>query len=633
MTENPESPNGLAQTKDELIGKLKQESALTPIVILQCDVCGEPVNQHHLDDVGTPFYRCKNGHQTSKPIEKKYMPEMRGSYASWLDAQGNFNPALLAEEIARSFAIKTDMNTDILYFYDSERGVYDKNGDIIVRRLIEKSLNAENRQHRTTETVFLVHGKTFAKIEPSQKVAVENGLLNPETGEITSFTPSEFIVNRLPIRYDKDAKCPEISKFFTEVAPEDLTPQFEEIFGYCLLKRNPIHKATVPIGEGRNGKTTFLNLLTAFLGIENISRITLQDMCMGKFELAELKDKLANICDDLPGKALRTVGTFKWVTGNSPIMAQNKHRNPFTFWPTAKHLFGCNKLPAPSEDTVAYFSRFNIIPFTMMFIGKNDDKEKLAKMTTPDELSGLLNLALAGLKRLLSNGDFTNCKTIEENRQLYIRSSDSCKAFSEDQLEESDDPKDFIATETLYQLYVIYCRDNRLPKIETKQKLAQAMRQTYPNVDFVRERPHGKDNPVWVWRYVKLKAQKKDSPKGLDSFVPSVPFVPPISIRPNSDAENHNIETHGTHGTNGTEPPISEKSPNEVYGKDILRVCGHCFHWRKKSCTLTRIDADAKYDCLSPENPYAEDCQDYMDKEALARGAVQVLNGPSGDRP
>jgi len=63
------------------------------------------------------------------------------------------------------------------------------------------------------------------------------------------------------------------------------------------------------------------------------------------------------------------------------------------------------------------------------------------------------------------------------------------------------------------------------------------------------------------------------------------------------------------------------------------RVCGSCFNWRKKSCTVTRIDADAKYDCLSPENPYAEDCQDYMDKEALARGAVQVLNGQSGDRP
>jgi phage/plasmid-associated DNA primase len=227
---------------------------LDTIIILQCDTCREPVTEHRKDDVGTQFYRCKNNHETTTPLRKEYKPQMWSQFDSWCDPTGNFNPALLAKDIVNNYAIKTDMNTDILYFYDAERGIYDKNGDVIIRTIVENCLKNEDRQHRTSETIFLAHSKTLQKIEPGRKIAVLNGLLNVETGEISAFTPAEFAMYQLPIRYDKDATCPEITKFFNEVAPEDLTPQFEEVFGYCLLQSLPIHKATVLLGEGRNGK-------------------------------------------------------------------------------------------------------------------------------------------------------------------------------------------------------------------------------------------------------------------------------------------------------------------------------------------------------------------------------------------
>jgi P4 family phage/plasmid primase-like protien len=554
------------------------------------------VIEHRKDDVGTMFYRCKNNHETATPLKKEYKPQMWRRFESWCDAKGAFNPALLAQDIVNNYALKTDMISDTLYFYDAERGVYDRNGDIIVRALIENCLESEDRQHRTTETIYLVHSKTLQKIEPGKKITVLNGLLNVESGEISAFTPTEFIIYQLPVRYDPSATCPEITRFFNEIAPADLTPQFEEVFGYCLLQELPIHKATVLLGEGRNGKTTFLNLLTAFLGRENVSHVSLQEMCEGKFELAELKDKLTNIVDDLPGRALKAVGTFKWVTGNAPIMAQYKHKNPFTFWPTAKHLFGCNKLPKPSEDTIAYFSRFNIIPFSRLFIGKTDDKDKLKKMTTPAELSGLLNLALAGLKRLLKNGDYSNSKTIEENRELYIRSSDSCKAFAEEQLEESDDPKDYISTEAIYQDYIKYCQEKRLPTIETKPKLTQSIRQTFPNAEQVKQRV--KTGMIWVWRYLKKK------------IVPTVPTVPGTCILEifTSKSKVDNKEEHGTSGTVGTPNAEVEKVANHEVEE---RVCGRCAVWHKPGCSYP--DADSS--CVAPTNKYAADCRDYIPKE------------------
>jgi putative DNA primase/helicase len=357
--------------------------------------------------------------------------------------------------------------------------------------------------HRTTESLFLVHSKTLTTTLPSSKIALINGLLDPKTQVLEDFTPDEFVTVKMSIIYDVNAKCPEILKFFNEIAPEDMQPQFEEIFGYCLLSELPIHKTTVLLGEGSNGKSTFLDLLTVFLGKENVCHVSLQEMCEGKFERAELQHKLANIVDDLPGTELKMLAPFKTLTGNAPIMAQRKYGNPFNFWNTSKTLFGCNKLPKASEDTIAFYRRFNIIPFTRFFIGATDDKDKLKKMTTPTELSGLLNLALAGLKRLLTNGDYTNCKTIEENRQFYIKSSDSCKAFAEEMLEASDEPQDHVPTQTLYRAYVAYCKQNRLPKLESKPQLTQAIRQTFPDAEQTTARLDLK--VVHVWQYLKLK--------------------------------------------------------------------------------------------------------------------------------
>lgn len=514
-------------------------------------------------------------HESEKPENAPKEHGMYSSFESWCDQNtGLFNPALLARDIVDNYTMKTDQESDVLYFYDEERGFYDSKGDIRLRTIIENCLNPENRQRRTTETIYLVHSKTLAPIERSKKITVQNGIVDVVSGQLLPFTPNEFIVNKLPVNYDATAQCPEIIKFFNEISPSDLRLQFEEIFGYCLYQELPIHKATVLLGEGRNGKSTFLDLLTLFLGRENVSHVTLQQMCEGKFELAELYGKLVNVCDDLPGASLKAVGTFKWVTGNAPIMAQRKHKDPFNFWNTAKMLFGCNKLPRPSEDTIAYFSRFNIIPFNRFFIGETDDKEKLKKISTPTELSGLLNLALAGLKRLLANGDFTNCKSIEENRQLYIRSSDSCKAFVEEQLEESMEPTDYIPTETIYQLYVTYCQENRLPKIEPKTSLTRAIRQTFPNAELTKERVEGVS--TWVWQYVKMKVSKKEGKKKKrqnqkKKSVPSVPTVPPFSLPVNFNSNISNKRKHGTSGTVGTVSSNHKPETRRILDKSIIK--------------------------------------------------------------
>jgi putative DNA primase/helicase len=517
------------------------------ITYLTCPECGQPVNESNMDDVGTQFYKCKNSHVTAHPHENVYRPMPYVQFESWC-VDGVFNHPRFAKDIIDNYSIHTNVETDDLYIFNVTTGIYDKNGDVALRRIIDNCLEKESRKDRANETIYLIHVRTSDKLQESSKIAVQNGLLDVVTGELVPFTPNEFVTAQLPVTYDKTAQCPEILKFFSEIAPDDLKAQFEEIFGYSLLRELPIHKATVLLGEGANGKSTFLDLLTLFLGKDNVSHVTLQQMCEGKFELAELHGKLANIVDDLPGSALKAVGNFKTITGNAPILVQRKHKDPFSEWSTTKQFFGCNKLPKASEDTIAYFRRFNIVPFNRFFTGKADDKNKLKKMTTASELSGLLNLALSGLKRLMQNGDYSGAKSIEDTRQLYIKSSDSCKAFCEEKLDESDDPKDYLTTDNTYQLYVTYVRENRLPKIEAKPQLSQAIRQTFPNVEHTKVT----SSNSWVWQYLKNKNS------------PPTPVNPPLGIWPLETISKEQIEKAGTSGAVGTEQPPRNDSKLET---------------------------------------------------------------------
>ncbi len=83
-----------------------------------------------------------------------------------------------------------------------------------------------------------------------------NGLLHWRTGTFTSHTP--YLASRVQIAAEwiDTARCPAISAWLLEVMPADAIDTFWEIAGYCLLNDNPLHKAVMIFGTGRNGKGT-----------------------------------------------------------------------------------------------------------------------------------------------------------------------------------------------------------------------------------------------------------------------------------------------------------------------------------------------------------------------------------------
>lgn len=356
------------------------------------------------------------------------------------------------------------LDNDEVYIYNE--GMYEPSGKKVLSAYVQKKLNLNKlvTVHVINEFQGYIKRYTYKKNgkikEPKDKICLANGILNLNTLKIEKHNPEIIFFNKLPVHYNPKADCPAIKKFLSEIVNEENIPLIQEIIGYCLYKSYSIQKVFMFVGTGANGKTTLINLIKALLGHQNCCSVTLHRLETNRFSLSSLFGKLANMVGDLSATALKDTSFFKMLTGEDSITTEKKFQDEFSFTNYAKLISCCNQLPMTPDDSDAFFRRLIIVDFPNQFTD-NADKKLIQKLTTPDELSGLLNFALEGLKRLLDRYDFTNTKSIDELREEYTRKSDSVGAYIMDCILEA--PEDHVEKSVLYTNYADYCRERKYP--------------------------------------------------------------------------------------------------------------------------------------------------------------------------
>lgn len=428
----------------------------------------------------------------------------------------------VAEWLLQNYHFLTIQDTQELYVYNE--GVYIPEGEKIIIEAIRKALGEQCSIYDRNETKAIISDATLAdrtifNHNPDHKICVENGILNLDTMEFTEHSAREYFQTKIPVKYEPLAECPNIEKFHSEIVDQSDVQTLEELIAYCLYPEYPIHKAVMLIGFGANGKSTWLSMVKAFLGKENSSGLSLQQLGNSRFATSSLVGKFANIYADIPDSSLKNTGTFKMLVGQDLIGAEIKFGKHFTFENHAKLLFSANKIPETSDDTDAFFRRWIIIVFPNRFTDEKNAEHKadhnlLRKLTTSEELSGLLNKCLRRLTKLLDRGHFYGDKPTAEWRVDYIRKSDPITAFYMDRLEEINDPEIYVTKTALYQAFVNYCKNNKLPVVDN----SVFSKKIKANFQFAQEskiRAEGKRVRVWTHLHQKDMEPENNQQKTL----------------------------------------------------------------------------------------------------------------------
>jgi putative DNA primase/helicase len=311
-------------------------------------------------------------------------------------------------------------------------GVYRPNGESHVQTRTAQLLGDRWTRKRADEVAsyLLATSPALWDRPPLDVVNVRNGLLDVASGRLQEHTPDFLSPIQIGAVFDPKGACAAIDNFVREVFPADACELAFELPGHLMVPDTRLERGILLIGGGANGKSTYLGVIEAFLGgSDNVSAIPLQALDSNRFAAAGLYGKLANIVADLDADAVKSSAMFKAIVSGDVITAERKYGSPFSFRPYARLLFSANEPPPTHDTSYAYFRRWLIVPFEATFTGSRRDPDLRTKLTTPQQLSGLLNRALEGLYRLRKQGDFTKSETLDVAAREFRTAVDSAAAF------------------------------------------------------------------------------------------------------------------------------------------------------------------------------------------------------------
>jgi P4 family phage/plasmid primase-like protien len=440
-------------------------------------VLGEDLQAFHFEsksyeyDLGkvTSWYKELTGIDNGQFFDKLHA-DLQGVWGVKLVAQSYGGKHVLGQEeatdrILEEFKFKTFNDTEEVLLY--REGIFVPGGEAAIKGWLERNVEACTTR-LVQEVIGHVQRRTFCKREDFDQdprvLNLKNGLLDLGTYEFKSHSHDHLSLIQLPVKFDPGVDCPTIKKFLSEIVYQEDIELIQEYIGYCLWRDYPSAKVLLLTGDGENGKSTFINVIKALVGRQNISSRGLQELETNRFAKADFHAKLANLYADLPDTALKSTGIFKMLTGGDPITAEHKFRGPFNFTNHAKLIFSANKVPEVFEDTTGFFRRWLIVTFPNAFSGSKADKDLLSKLTTDEELSGFLNWVIEGLKRLRQNSwNFSNAKSTDLVKEEYIRKSSPIRAFLLDCSEVRSDG--FVSKKDVFEAFATYCRERKLPAV------------------------------------------------------------------------------------------------------------------------------------------------------------------------
>ena len=338
-----------------------------------------------------------------------------------------------------------------------------ENVNKIVEDLTSLSLDLDEiKSHESRRVINLLNGTIFIS---------KNGVITFKK----KHDYKDAATNILKFNYDPSAKCPKWNKFLRDImSDEDDIKTLMEFIGYCFIPSHEFESFLFLYGKsGANGKSVILDTIRNFFGEDNVSSLQLQQF--EGHQLCALTNKLLNIGSEIDknGTDKGQLANLKAIVSTKDAITINpKNEEPYSLLPNEKPklAFAGNEKPKSGIDN-GVFRRMLLIVFDKEV--KDNQKIRGLSDRFNDELGGIFNLALEGLKRLIIQNKFTRSKRMQTELEEYKDSVNPLRTFVKDVI--IADADYFVPSVPLYKVYLAYMNDKGGKPIAQKN-FVQALR-------------------------------------------------------------------------------------------------------------------------------------------------------------
>ena len=377
-------------------------------------------SRYTLDDTGNA-YRFRD----------RYRDRIRYNFArdSWMVWDGR------RWRVDETSAVKR-MADDLLYDLLSEA---QRAEDAALVKHIRRSMSSKNKEAMLKEARHLEGVPIYpAQLDRYRHVInLPNGVIHlKKGGELRPHNPEYYLSKMAGTPYDPDAACPRWLAFLEDVTLGDreMIRYLQVLCGYCLTGSTQEQCMYFLHGNGRNGKSTFMDVLARVLGDYAVNAQPETLMVRDKTGGTQARGDIARL------EGARMVSTFepnagfrldegmvKQMTGGDLITARYMYKAEFEFRPEFKILMATNYKPEIRGTDDGIWRRVRLIPFEAAIPEDRVDPRLPEKLA--EELPGILGWMLEGAKIWYQEGRFPTCQRIDGASQEYRREMDHLAQF------------------------------------------------------------------------------------------------------------------------------------------------------------------------------------------------------------
>jgi len=386
------------------------------------------------------------------------------------DGDGNqkysFSPSLATDSILKKAPLKMMESEAEIYRFDCQ--IYQPDGarkiDLALCRVARDRVIGKNVQEviRRIKNELLEDPVEF-DANP-YLLGVRNGVVDLRTGEFRDYQPDDLITYQIDVNYDPVARCPRFVQFLEEIQP-NTTDRLTLVdwFPATAIKK-PLPYVLFLLGLGRNGKGIYERLMKRFFGAAAFRDMGLAEVSKNNFAAGTFYKKLGWIATEQSGKKKAAIGTdfIKLVSGAGSIDADRKNQARIQFEAYFQTIVDTNAMPTIEDTSIGWMERFCKQDLPFVFVDEPDPSDPLQKkkdphlfdkLTTEEELSGILNLLIWRAKEICETETIVKRPAADLFAE-YTKQSSSLSAFWDEFCEYDDAAISVkIPTTTIYKAY------------------------------------------------------------------------------------------------------------------------------------------------------------------------------------
>lgn len=263
------------------------------------------------------------------------------------------------------------------------------------------------------------------------------GVIDLKSGALAPHDPKNYFTKITAVEYSENADCPRWTAFLDDIfgGDKDLIRYVQKAVGYSLTGATSEQCAFFLYGTGRNGKSTFLDIIRDIFG-DYAANIQPETIMVRNSQGSAINSDIARlkgarlVTSVEPNEGVRiNEGLLKQLTGDDTVTARKLYGDEFEFKPEFKLWMATNHKPVIRGTDTGIWRRIHMIPFTCVIPEGKVDRRLKYKLAA--EMTGIFRWAVEGCLLWQKEGLKMPRAVLEEVRE-YRREMDVISAFVED---------------------------------------------------------------------------------------------------------------------------------------------------------------------------------------------------------